>query len=77
MGLAVDPHARENLMVTSRAVLESVAAKIPKEAQYRENVEATFRIWLKTVRRPPRCALSPASSCRGETWHVFPHATWH
>ncbi len=55
MGLAVDPQARENLMAASRAVLESVAAKIPKEAQYRENVEATFRIWLNMVRRPPPC----------------------
>lgn len=55
VGLAVDPHARESLMAASRAVLVSVAAKIPKEAQYRENVEATFRIWLNTVRRPPPC----------------------
>lgn len=50
VGLEVDPEARANLLAASQEVLAAVAEKIPKEAQYRANVEATMEHWIEKVR---------------------------
>ena len=49
VGLEVDPEARTNLLAASQQVLEAVAEKIPQEAQYRANVEATMEHWIEKV----------------------------
>ena len=49
MGLEVDPEARSNVLAASQQVLAAVAEKIPKEAQYRANVEATMEHWIEKV----------------------------
>jgi ETC complex I subunit conserved region len=55
VGLEVDPEARSNVLAASQQVLAAVAEKIPKEAQYRANVEATMEHWIEKV-----CFLEPA-----------------
>lgn len=50
MGLEVDPEARASLLAASEAVLAAVREKVPAEAQYRANVEATFQHWVDKVR---------------------------
>jgi ETC complex I subunit conserved region len=50
VGLEVDPEARSNVLTVSQQVLAAVAEKIPKEAQYRANVEATMEHWIEKVR---------------------------
>jgi ETC complex I subunit conserved region len=49
VGLEVDPEARSNVLAASQQVLAAVAEKIPKEAQYRANVEATMEHWIEKV----------------------------
>jgi predicted KAP-like P-loop ATPase len=49
VGLEVDPEARTNLLAASQQVLAAVAEKIPEEAQYRANVEATMEHWIEKV----------------------------
>lgn len=50
VGVEVDPEARANLLAASQSVLAAVKEKIPAEAQYRLNVEATFEHWIEQVR---------------------------
>lgn len=50
MGLEVEPEARANLLAVSQEVLAAVAEKIPSDAQYRANVEATMEHWIEKVR---------------------------
>lgn len=49
VGLEVDPEARANLLTASEQVLAAVREKVPAEAQYRANVEATFEHWIDKV----------------------------
>jgi NADH dehydrogenase (ubiquinone) 1 alpha subcomplex subunit 5 len=49
VGVEVDPEARANLLAASQQVLAVVAEKIPAEAQYRLNVEATFEHWIEQL----------------------------
>lgn len=49
VGLEVDPEARSNVLAASQQVLAAVAEKIPAEAQYRANVEATMEHWIEKV----------------------------
>ena len=57
VGLEVDPEARSNVLAASQQVLAAVAEKIPKEAQYRANVEATMEHWIEKV---PRACIACA-----------------
>jgi ETC complex I subunit conserved region len=46
VGLDVDPQAREHLIEKAKEVLAAVQGAIPEDAQYRKNVEATYKYWL-------------------------------
>ena len=67
VGVEVDPEARSNLLSASQAVLASVAEKIPAEAQYRSNVEATFEHWIEQV---PSHTVAHAG-CATEVTRIF------